>query len=78
MSDQAIPVHQARKYRLPKINPVYVLVVALLLAIIILNPAFGEPTGYMNFLKRVTALAILRLARFTSLCRVGSISASAR
>ena len=45
--------------RWPRINPVYVLVAALLLAIVILNPAFGEPTGYMNFLKRVAALAIL-------------------
>src|SRR5690606_2184258 len=45
--------------RLPQINPVYVLVVALILAIIVMNPAFGEPTGYMNFLKRVAALAIL-------------------
>ena len=44
---------------MPRINPVYVLVVALILAIIVMNPAFGEPTGYMNFLKRVTALAIL-------------------
>ncbi|HZY67730.1 MAG TPA: ABC transporter permease [Devosia sp.] len=46
-------------WRLPHINPVYVLLIALLIAIIILNPAFMEPTGYMNYLKRAAALAIL-------------------
>lgn len=45
--------------RLPQINPVYILVVVLILAIVVMNPAFGEPTGYMNYLKRVAALAIL-------------------
>ncbi|WP_449396261.1 ABC transporter permease [Devosia riboflavina] len=59
MSAQSLPQPAATKRSLPKINPVYVLVVALILAIIVMNPAFGEPTGYMNFLKRVTALAIL-------------------
>ena len=59
MSAQSLPQAATTTRRLPRINPVYVLVVALLLAIIVMNPAFGEPTGYMNFLKRVTALAIL-------------------
>ncbi|MGV3574742.1 MAG: ABC transporter permease [Devosia sp.] len=59
MSAQSLPQAMSPTRRLPKINPVYVLVVALILAIIVMNPAFGEPTGYMNFLKRVTALAIL-------------------
>ena len=59
MSAQSLPQTETPKRGLPKINPVYVLVVALILAIIVMNPAFGEPTGYMNFLKRVTALAIL-------------------
>lgn len=59
MSAQSLPQPAATRRRLPRINPVYVLVVALILAIIVMNPAFGEPTGYMNFLKRVTALAIL-------------------
>ena len=59
MSAQSLPQPAATKRSLPRINPVYVLVVALILAIIVMNPAFGEPTGYMNFLKRVTALAIL-------------------
>ena len=59
MTDQTLPHPEARKRTLPHFNPVYVLVVALILAIIIMNPAFGEPTGYMNFLKRAAALAIL-------------------
>jgi ribose transport system permease protein len=59
MTDQTIARPEAKKRTLPHFNPVYVLVVALILAIIVLNPAFGEPTGYMNFLKRVAALAIL-------------------
>jgi len=59
MTDQTAARAETRKRRLPRVNPVYVLVVALLLAIFIMNPAFSEPTGYMNFLKRVAALAIL-------------------
>jgi ribose transport system permease protein len=59
MSAQSLPQPVAAKRGLQRINPVYVLVVALILAIIVMNPAFGEPTGYMNFLKRVAALAIL-------------------
>ncbi|SFV37365.1 ribose transport system permease protein [Devosia crocina] len=59
MTDQTLARPEAKKRSLPHFNPVYVLVVALILAIIVMNPAFGEPTGYMNFLKRVTALAIL-------------------
>lgn len=59
MTEQTVAHPEAPRRRLPKVNPVYVLVVALLLAIFVMNPAFGEPTGYMNFLKRVAALAIL-------------------
>jgi ribose transport system permease protein len=59
MTDQTLPHREPSRRMLPQFNPVYVLVVALILAIIIMNPAFGEPTGYMNFLKRVAALAIL-------------------
>lgn len=58
MTDQTLPQPRTKPV-LPHFNPVYGLVVALVLAIIIMNPAFGEPTGYMNFLKRVAALAIL-------------------
>ncbi|SMQ85417.1 ribose transport system permease protein [Devosia lucknowensis] len=59
MTDQTIARPEPTRRNWLQINPVYVLVVALIIAIIIMNPAFGEPTGYMNFLKRVTALAIL-------------------
>ncbi len=59
MSDQAITRPEPKKRGLPHINPVYVLLVALILAIIVMNPAFGEPTGYMNFIKRAAALALL-------------------
>ena len=58
MTEQAA-IPAAPRWRLPHINPVYVLLVALLVAIVLLNPAFMEPTGYMNYLKRATALAIL-------------------
>lgn len=50
----------AQKRRtLPQINPVYFVLAALIVAIILQNPAFVEPTGYMNFLKRAAPLAIL-------------------
>lgn len=48
---------QAR--RLPQINPVYFILAALIVAIILNNPNFVEPSGYMNFLKRAAPLAIL-------------------
>lgn len=59
MSDQATTRTEPKKRGLPHVNPVYVLLVALILAIILMNPAFGEPTGYMNFIKRAAALALL-------------------
>ncbi|MBV6638594.1 MAG: ABC transporter permease, partial [Mameliella sp.] len=55
MSDSAT----APKRRLPQINPVWVLLTVLIVAIIFMNPRFIEPTGYMNFLKRAAPLAIL-------------------
>lgn len=45
-------------YRL-RINPVYVVLALLIIAIIFLAPHFMQPTGYMNFLKRAAPLAIL-------------------
>jgi ribose transport system permease protein len=42
----------AKGGRLPKINPVFFVLAALLVAITLSNPNFVEPTGYMNFLKR--------------------------
>ena len=41
------------------INPVYFVLAALIVAIILNNPNFVEPTGYMNFLKRAAPLAFL-------------------
>lgn len=40
-------------------NPVYVVLVLLIIAIVIISPHFLQPTGYMNFLKRAAPLAIL-------------------
>lgn len=60
MIDHALSAAKPRKARrLPQINPVYFLLAALIAAIILNNPAFAEPTGYMNFLKRAAPLAIL-------------------
>jgi len=50
---------QQRKLSLPQINPVYFVLAALTAAIIFNYPAFVEPAGYMNFLKRAAPLAIL-------------------
>ncbi len=41
------------------INPVYLILIALLIAIAVISPPFLQPTGYMNFLKKVAPLAIL-------------------
>jgi ribose transport system permease protein len=59
MSEQVLEQPHRAKRGFGFINPVYILLIALIVAIILLNPAFGEPTGYMNYLKRVAALAIL-------------------
>lgn len=45
--------------RLPRINPVFFVLAALLVAIALSNPDFVQPTGYMNFIKRAAPLAIL-------------------
>lgn len=45
--------------RWPQVNPIYFILAALIVAIILNNPSFVEPTGYMNFLKRAAPLAIL-------------------
>ncbi len=60
MTDHAdTPRAEKRRRRLPQINPVWVLLAVLVVAIIFMNPRFIEPTGYMNFLKRAAPLAIL-------------------
>ncbi len=61
MTDHAVSHtdKEKRRFSLPQINPVYFVLAALIVAIIVNNPAFVEPTGYMNFLKRAAPLAIL-------------------
>lgn len=60
MTDQSVEsAETSGKWNLPHINPVYFLLAALLVAILLQNPNFAEPTGYMNFLKRAAPLAIL-------------------
>jgi ribose transport system permease protein len=60
MSENTLPHDPVRPRRtLPQINPVYFVLAALIVAIIVQNPAFVEPTGYMNFVKRAAPLAIL-------------------
>lgn len=59
MSEAALSRSEKKKRRLPQINPVYIVLAALLIAIVIQNVSFLEPQGYMNFLKRSAPLAIL-------------------
>ena len=59
MTDTGSTRGSALRRRLSQINPVWVLLVLLIAAIIFMNPRFVEPTGYMNFLKRAAPLAIL-------------------
>lgn len=59
MTETTAPIAEKPRFRLPQINPVYLILAALIVAIIFYNPNFAEPTGYMNFLKRAAALAIL-------------------
>jgi ribose transport system permease protein len=59
MTDATLDISRRRKRRLPQINPVYFVLVALLVAIALQNTNFLEPSGYMNFLKRAAPLAIL-------------------
>lgn len=49
--------------RLAKINPVFVVLALLLIAVAILSPHFLQPTGYMNFLKRAAPIAILAVGQ---------------
>ena len=45
--------------RLRGVNPVWAVLLLLLLAILLLNPAFAEPQGFMNFLRRAAPLCLL-------------------
>jgi ribose transport system permease protein len=45
--------------RLLRVNPIWFVLLALLAAIVAMNPDFTEPQGYMNFLRRAAPLCIL-------------------
>ncbi len=49
--------------RLKQINPVFLILALLFVAIAILSPYFLQPTGYMNFLKRAAPIAILAVGQ---------------
>ncbi|WP_170771623.1 ABC transporter permease [Ruegeria lacuscaerulensis] len=49
--------------RLKQINPVFLVLALLFVAIAILSPYFLQPTGYMNFLKRAAPIAILAVGQ---------------
>lgn len=49
--------------RLKSINPVFIVLVLLLVAVALLSPNFLQPTGYMNFLKRAAPIAILAVGQ---------------
>jgi ribose transport system permease protein len=49
--------------RLKSINPVFIVLVLLLIAVAVLSPNFLQPTGYMNFLKRAAPIAILAVGQ---------------
>lgn len=59
MTEQSLAPTVPNKRGLFQINPVYVLLFVLLALIALRNPVFIEPAGYMNYLKRAAALAIL-------------------
>jgi ribose transport system permease protein len=61
MSEGIMSERQASRMRkrLPRINPIWFVLAALIVAIIVYNPNFVQPVGYMNFLKRAAPLAIL-------------------
>jgi len=48
-----------RAARLLRVNPIWFVLAALVLAIVAMNPGFVEPQGYMNFLRRAAPLCIL-------------------
>ncbi|WP_171126010.1 MULTISPECIES: ABC transporter permease [unclassified Ruegeria] len=49
--------------RLKQINPVFLVLALLFVAIAILSPYFLQPAGYMNFLKRAAPIAILAVGQ---------------
>ncbi|MGI9523250.1 MAG: ABC transporter permease [Hyphomicrobiaceae bacterium] len=59
MSEQTMFRSTLVRLRQTSINPVYVVLVLLIIAIAIIAPHFIQPYGFMNFLKRAAPLAIL-------------------
>lgn len=59
MTDATIVEGWTDRIRRLNINPVYIILIALIIAICIIAPHFMKPTGYMNFLKKAAPLAIL-------------------
>ncbi len=59
MNQVAANAGTRRRFNLPQINPIYFVLAALIVAIIVYNPYFLQPIGHMNFLKRAAPLAIL-------------------
>lgn len=49
--------------RLKQVNPVFLVLALLFVAIAILSPYFLQPAGYMNFLKRAAPIAILAVGQ---------------
>ncbi|WP_171211888.1 ABC transporter permease [Ruegeria sp. HKCCA5426] len=49
--------------RLKQINPVFLVLALLFVAIAVLSPYFLQPAGYMNFLKRAAPIAILAVGQ---------------
>lgn len=49
--------------QLKKINPVFIVLALLVIAIAVLSPHFLQPTGYMNFLKRAAPIVILAIGQ---------------
>jgi ribose transport system permease protein len=61
MSTRALAERKDEKRGLRRftLNPIYIVLVILLVLIAVKNPQFLEPAGYMNFLKRVAPVAIV-------------------
>ena len=59
MTDAGLSRPRAALARLGRVNPIFFVLAALILAIIAMNPRFVEPFGYMNFLRGAAPLAIL-------------------
>jgi len=59
MSDATLSAPTRARRRLPQINPIYFVLLALLVALAVQSSSFQEPVGHINLLKRAAPLAIL-------------------